>query len=183
MRRATVIGEGTLGAAHTTDMEIVQEHFQVEYPSGRSISPFTQGDWEGVGVQPDIAVPPEDALEAAHLYALERLIQHCQDDSRKRELDWDLEIARNSYAPIKMDEAALARYVGQYGDRTIGLAGGALTYSRQGVTRKLIPLGENRFLCPDWLKLEFDLNERRQALSIQVSYRDGRPGSTLPRER
>lgn len=182
MGRATVIGEATLGAAHTTDMEIVQEHFQVEYPSGRSISPFTQGDWEGVGVQPDIAVPPEDALEVAHLHALERLIHGCQDDSRRRELEWDLEIARNTYAPLRLDETTLARYVGQYGDRTIGLEGGALTYSRQGGAWKLIPLGENRFLCPDWLKLEFDLDERGQALSVQAVYRDGRPGLTLRRE-
>jgi C-terminal processing protease CtpA/Prc len=182
MGRATVVGEPTRGAAHTTAMEIVQEHFQVEYPSGRSISPFTQGDWEGVGVQPDIAVPPEEALQAAHLHALERLIHSCQDDIRRRELDWDLEIARNSYAPLGLEETILARYVGQYGDRTIGLAGGALTYSRQGSAWKLIPLGENRFLCPDWLKLEFDLDERGQALSVQVAYRDGRPGLTLPRE-
>ncbi len=183
MGRATVVGEPTLGAAHTTDMEIIQEHFQVEYPSGRSISPFTQGDWEGVGVQPDIAVPPEEALQAAHLHALERLIHGCQGDTRKRELDWDLEIACNSYAPIRLDEATLARYVGQYGDRTIGLAGGALTYSRQGGgSWRLVPLGEKRFLCPDWLKLEFNLDEHGQALSVQFAYRDGRPGLTLQKE-
>jgi hypothetical protein len=182
MGRAMVVGEPTLGAAHTTDMEIVQEHFQVEFPSGRSISPFTQGDWEGVGVQPDIAVPPENALEVAHLHALERLIQVYQDDSHKQELDWDLEIARNSYAPTRLDEAILVRYMGQYGDRIIGLAGGALTYSRQGGKWKLIPLGENRFLCPDWLKLEFNLNEHGQVLSVQIAYRDGRPGLTLPKQ-
>ena len=73
MGRATVVGEATLGAAHTTDMETVQEHFQVEYPSGRSINPFTQGDWEGSGVLPDMAVPCEQALKAAHLCALDRL--------------------------------------------------------------------------------------------------------------
>ncbi len=182
MGRATVIGEPTLGAAHTTDMAIVQEHFQVEYPSGRSISPFTQSDWEGVGVQPDIAVPPDEALQAAHLHALERLIEGCQDDIRKRELDWDLEIARNSYAPLRLGETTLARYVGQYGDRAIGLAGGALTYSRQGGAWKLVPLGENRFLCPDWLKLEFDLDERGRALSVQLAYRDGRPSLAIPKE-
>jgi hypothetical protein len=182
MGRATVVGESTLGAAHTTGMEIVQEQFQVEFPSGRSISPFTQGDWEGVGVQPDIAVPPEEALHAAHLHALERLIQVCQDDTRKQELDWDLEITHNTYTPFILDEAILARYVGLYGDRTIGLAGGALTYSRQGGAWKLIPLGVNRFLCPDWLKLEFALDEHGQALSVRLIYRVGRPGLTLAKQ-
>lgn len=170
MGRATVIGESTLGAAHTTDMEIVQEHFQVEFPSGRSISPFTQGDWEGGGVIPDIPVPAEDALKAAHLHALEQLIASCQDEGRQRELEWDLEIARNTYTPITLDEAILARYTGQYGDRNFGLINGTLTYSRQGNSpMKLIPLTETCFLYPNEIKFEFRPNN-----SVAISYRDGR---------
>jgi len=180
MGRATVIGEATLGAAHTTDMETVQEHFQVEFPSGRSISPFTQGDWEGSGVQPDMAVPCEQALEVAHLHALDRLIQACTDEQRKQELDWDLETARNTYAPIMVSEPVLARYAGEYEDHIFRLMDGSLAYARPGSpATKLIPLAENRFLLPDWAKFEFYLDEQGTPTSVTLSYRDGRPSTTL----
>jgi hypothetical protein len=180
MGRATVIGEATRGAAHTTDMETVQEHYQVEFPSGRSISPFTQGDWEGSGVLPDIVIPSERALQVAHLHALDRLIQASTDEPRKQELVWDLEIARNIYSPVAVDEAVLKRYAGQYGDRTFSLVDGALAYSRQGNPAvKLIPLAETRFLLPDWAKFDFHPGESGSACSVTVSYRDGQPAVTL----
>jgi retinol-binding protein 3 len=182
MRRATVIGEATLGAAHTTDMEIVQEHFQVEFPSGRSISPFTQSDWEGRGVVPDIVAPVEQALEVAHLHALERLFDTCTDDQRKQELAWDLEIARNTYAPFSVDKSTLWRFAGQYGDRLFAIQDGALTYSRQGNSAlKLTPLSENRFLYPDTIKFEFNLAEQDIATSVTISYRQDRPTILIAR--
>jgi len=182
MGRATVIGEATLGAAHTTDMETVQEHFQVEFPSGRSINPFTHADWEGIGVQPDIAVPCEQALRVAHLLAMDRLLQICTDEQRQQELGWDLEIARNTYAPIMVSEPVLARYVGEYGDRTFRLMDGSLTYARPGgPATKLIPLADNRFLLPDWAKFEFCLDEHGACASVTLSYRDARPSTTLTR--
>ena len=182
MRGATVIGQKTLGAAHTTDLEIVQGHFQVEYPSGRSISPFTRGDWEGGGVLPDLAVPVEQALSVAHLRALENLIHSCQDEAIQRELTWDLEIARCSYAPVAIEEAQLQRYAGQYDDRAFCIFGGALAYARLGnAPQKLVPLGGHRFLLPDWSKFEFALGAQEQAAAVTISYRDGRPDLTLTR--
>jgi hypothetical protein len=182
MRRATVIGESTLGAAHTTDMEIVQRHFQVEYPSGRSISPFTQGDWEGVGVSPDVSVPYEQALPVAHLRALEGLLQTCPDETRRRELDWDLEIARVTYVRKWVNETVLLCFAGQYGDRTFSVVDGSLAYSRLGnPALKLVPLSQERFLYPDEIKFEFSLDEQGQAVAVMISYRDGRPAITLAR--
>lgn len=181
--RATVVGETTLGAAHTTDMETVQEHFQVEYPSGRSISPFTQGNWEGVGVIPNIPVPCGQAMQVAHLHALERLLAACPDERCKRELVWDLEVAQAAYTPVTLSEADLARYAGQYGDRTFDMAAGSLTYSRQGnPTLKLSPLSEQRFLYSNEIKLEFSLGDQGTSATVTISYRDGRPAIVLARE-
>lgn len=182
MRRATVIGESTLGAAHTTDMEIVQEHFQVEYPSGRPISPFTQGNWEGAGVTPDIPTPDEQALPVAYLHLLEGLIQSNTDEARIRELEWDLEIARSTCSPVRVASSVLQRYAGEYGDRTFRLLGGMLTYARQGRSAlKLVPLSQKRFLYPDEIKFEFALDDQGRAVSVAISYRDGRPAITLAR--
>jgi len=182
MGRATVIGETTLGAAHTTDMEIVQEHFQVEYPSGRSINPFTHGNWEGVGVIPDVPTPDEQALSVAYLHLLERLIQSNTDEALIRELEWDLEIARSTCSPVRVALSVLQRYAGEYGDRTFRLLGGMLTYARQGSPAiKLVPLSQKRFLYPDEIKFEFTLDDKGRAVSVAISYRDGRPAITLAR--
>jgi len=182
MGRAMVVGEATLGAAHTTDMETIQEHFQVEFPSGRSISPFTQGDWEGSGVLPDIAVPGEEALQTAHFHALERLAAAFPDEPRRRELAWDLEIAGASYSPPAVEEAALLRCAGQYGDRCFGAADGTLTYARQGAPAvRLVPLAESRYLYPDGIKFEFNLGEQGAATSVTIFYRDGRDSVTATR--
>ena len=182
MGRATVIGETTLGAAHTTDLEIVQKKFQVEFPSGRSISPFTKGDWENAGVAPDLPVPRDDALKTAHLYALEHLAKQCKDDRQKRLLNWDMEIASSQYAPVAVEESILSRYVGRYGDRAFTMKDGSLVYSRQGLsTTKLVPLSEDRFRLDDLIKFQFRLDEQGLASSVTLSYRD-RAEIVIPKE-
>ncbi|MEV7522309.1 S41 family peptidase [Streptomyces sp. NPDC091371] len=63
--RAVVVGEATRGGAHPTARHAVAEHVLVTVPTARSISTVTGTNWEGVGVVPDIAVPADQALDAA----------------------------------------------------------------------------------------------------------------------
>jgi hypothetical protein len=63
--RATLIGENTAGANHFGGPAPLGDHFQVWMPVGRSYDPKTGKDWEGVGVAPDIAVDPKQALVVA----------------------------------------------------------------------------------------------------------------------
>ncbi|MFF0553694.1 S41 family peptidase [Streptomyces sp. NPDC004311] len=72
--RATVVGETTRGGAHPTIRHTVTEHIQVTVPIARSINTVTGGNWEGVGVLPDLPVPADQALEAA-LKALRSAVQ------------------------------------------------------------------------------------------------------------
>jgi len=176
MQRATLVGETTLGAAHPVELEIVQEHFQVQLPFGRAINPITKGNWEGEGVKPHIVVRPEKALETAHLHALEQLAEKCAGGQQKRLLEWDLEIARSLYAPVAVQPANLARYAGQYGQRTFALQGGVLIYThQQSIVWKLAPIGETRFHLDEELKFEFTLDDQGVASAVVISYRDGRP--------
>jgi hypothetical protein len=64
-KRATLIGENTAGANHFGGPAPLNDHFQVWMPVGRTFDPKTGKDWEGVGVAPDIAVDPKDALVVA----------------------------------------------------------------------------------------------------------------------
>ena len=70
LKRATIVGEATRGAAHTVVGRRINAHFAIAVPTGRPINPVTKTNWEGVGVKPDVAVSPERALTAAHLMAL-----------------------------------------------------------------------------------------------------------------
>ncbi len=72
--RATLIGEPTGGGAHPGDRHRLDDHYEVFIPCGRAINPITGTNWEGTGVEPDIAVPQEQAYELAYGEALRRVI-------------------------------------------------------------------------------------------------------------
>jgi retinol-binding protein 3 len=65
LKRATIIGETTGGGAHPVNGHRIDDHFMIGVPFARAINPITHTNWEGVGVKPDIAVPANQALDAA----------------------------------------------------------------------------------------------------------------------
>lgn len=84
--RATLIGETTGGGAHPGQPRRLTDHFMMNVPAGRSISPVTHTDWEGVGVTPDVKIAAGKALDRAQLLLLERLVQAEKDPDWKRRL-------------------------------------------------------------------------------------------------
>jgi hypothetical protein len=65
LKRATLIGETTLGGAHPAQIKPIDDHFSVTVPYARSISPITKTNWEGTGVEPDVNVNADEALDVA----------------------------------------------------------------------------------------------------------------------
>jgi hypothetical protein len=65
LKRATLVGETTAGGAHAGVFHRIDDHFGVAIPQVRSINPFGNADWEGVGVEPDVKVKAANALETA----------------------------------------------------------------------------------------------------------------------
>lgn len=49
------------------------DHFQVVVPTGRVISPITKTDWAGTGVEPDVKVAADEALDVAKRLAAEAI--------------------------------------------------------------------------------------------------------------
>jgi C-terminal processing protease CtpA/Prc len=72
LKRATVVGETTGGAAHAGVFYRVDEHFGVGIPESKITNPYGTPDWAGVGVEPDVKVKAADALEAAEKLAAKR---------------------------------------------------------------------------------------------------------------
>ncbi len=65
LERATIVGETTGGGAHPVRGEWINEQFTIGVPFARAINPITKTNWEGTGVEPDVAVPAAEALDKA----------------------------------------------------------------------------------------------------------------------
>ncbi|HEX8599547.1 MAG TPA: S41 family peptidase [Chloroflexia bacterium] len=95
LKRATIIGETTGGGANPGGDISVTPHFRVFVPTGRAINPITSTNWEGTGVEPDIQVSQEDALNEAYRRALEAVIEK-------------LGVARSDASVAQVEEARAA---------------------------------------------------------------------------
>ena len=87
LKRATIVGETTGGGAHPGGVRRITHQFGIWLPTGRAINPITGTNWEGVGIAPDIAVDPTEALAAAHLDALKKIRAAATDPAHQSELD------------------------------------------------------------------------------------------------
>jgi len=63
--RATIVGEPSGGAANPGGPVETPGGLAVFVPTGSPVNPFTHGNWEGVGVQPDVAAASPAALDVA----------------------------------------------------------------------------------------------------------------------
>jgi hypothetical protein len=101
--RATVVGTTTMGGAHLTRGFRVEPGFDVYVPIGRAVDPVTGGNWEGVGVIPDVPTTTEEALDVA----LE--LARAAADARR-------EVRESADRELMLDvESRLFAAVGEYG--------------------------------------------------------------------
>jgi hypothetical protein len=73
LKRATLVGERTRGGAHAGTFYRIDDHFGIGVPEVKAVNPFSNSDWEGVGVEPDVKVKAADALETAERLAVGKL--------------------------------------------------------------------------------------------------------------
>ena len=82
LKRVTVVGETTGGGANPGDDKRLLPNFSVFVPLGRSISPVTKSNWEGVGVRPDVSVCADDALRTAQVAILKKMAESERNTSK-----------------------------------------------------------------------------------------------------
>jgi len=73
LKRATIIGETTGGGAHPVSDHRIDNHFMIRVPFARAVNPLSKTNWEGTGVEPDIKVPADQALDVAKRMAEEQI--------------------------------------------------------------------------------------------------------------
>lgn len=69
LHRATIVGEITGGAAHAGAFHRIDDHFGIAIPEFRIVNPYSDRDWQSVGVHPDVPVGAADALATAQQLA------------------------------------------------------------------------------------------------------------------
>jgi C-terminal processing protease CtpA/Prc len=72
--RATLVGETTKGGAHPTDAFPITPTFEITVPVARAVNPVTGTNWEGTGVEPDVAVAAREAFDVAYRMALQHVL-------------------------------------------------------------------------------------------------------------
>lgn len=92
-QRGTLVGETTGGGSNPVSWFGVGHGIVVAIPTSRATNAVTNTNWEHVGVKPDIAVPAAQALQAAHVAILRKLMASAKDDSERKELQRLLEMA------------------------------------------------------------------------------------------
>jgi len=73
LKRGTIIGETTGGGAHPVSGHRIDDHFMIGVPFARAVNPITKTNWEGTGVEPDVKVPADEALNVATRMAADEI--------------------------------------------------------------------------------------------------------------
>lgn len=149
-KRGVIVGEPSYGAANPGKDFDAGGGFTMFVSTGAAVNPVTHTNWEGVGVQPDIAVPAEQALNRAHALALETVLARGGSEAMQTEARWALERLQAERAGLRLapEEASgfVGTYAGNYGDRKVAIEHGELVYrSGRFPALKLVPLRGDAF--------------------------------------
>lgn len=174
--RATIVGETTGGGAHPVERFSVKGYpITVSLPFGRAINPVTGSNWEGTGVEPDIKVPADQALDTALLAALEMIEDNTEDPLRKQQLELVRARVKVRIYPIEIDEAQMQDYIGIYGPAGVMVRGGRLVLLIRGnLEFPMIPIGDDQFLLEalEEFLVTFERDEAGVVIGA-ISFHDG----------
>lgn len=168
LKRATIVGETTGGGANAGGALDVAPSFRVFMPMGRPVDRDTGGNWEGVGVVPDVPAAARDAVAVAHVEALTTLMGTAATERERDRIGWAMERAQARLHPVSPTAADLERLSGSYGAIRVWVEGGQLRSRRvDDEPYLLVPLSASVFASEtdDPVRLEF------------LASRDGRPAS------
>jgi hypothetical protein len=173
LKRATIIGETTGGGANPGSDQIVNDRFTVFVPSGRAINPITGTNWEGTGVQPDVAVRASDALVTAQQKALEKLAQS-EAGNPHSIYPWLLTSLKAQQQPANVEERQLKEYAGAYGSKIVTQEGGKLFFPVTRLRRAaLIPMGDDLFDVEESLFRVRFVREAGKITGLRIEKADG----------
>lgn len=170
LKKGTVIGETSAGAANPGRVVRLNPSFTAFIPNRHSMNIITGTSWEGTGVPVDIEVPASKALSVAIQESLKKLRNSKTDTMYQRKLTTYL-----SYHQAAKDQKFSARhilpYVGRYeSDREINMAEGKLYYTAPAETGgELVMVAPDVFVTSGGVStVRFNRNTKGKILSMSV---------------
>ncbi|RYZ43214.1 MAG: hypothetical protein EOO71_04615 [Myxococcaceae bacterium] len=122
-----LIGTRTAGAANNNGFTPIPPGFMLSVLEGRPIHAVSQTNWEGVGVAPDVEVPPAQALDVAHARALKGLMAKSGPTPAQRaEAAWAQVGIEARLHPVSLAPARLKTLAGRFGETQVSFRDGAL---------------------------------------------------------
>jgi len=171
-KRATIIGEASLGAANPGAPVDAGNGFNVFVSFASPINPITKTNWEDRGVIPDVAAASAAAPETARRLALQKVLAGGLQGDDATDVRWALEALQaeaRSAPPLHAND-----YVGSYGTLVLTEANGRLILQNgRRPVRTLLSLGDDQFAVKEdpSQRVVFvrDANGKVQALESQTS--------------
>jgi C-terminal processing protease CtpA/Prc len=169
LRRATVVGEPSAGAANPGLFFEAGEGFTILVPLETPRIGATGSNWEGVGVQPDLAVDPAVSLEYAHVAALREVLRHGLSAAETRDARWVLEAMTSDRPAVP---GSLQEFTGRYENRVVRVDRGELTLQRaRWPARRLRPLDHDVFVVDGspWRRIAFERQDSRVIALVELT--------------
>ena len=176
LERCTIVGERTRGGAHPISSLVLDDNLILIIPEWTSIHPITKANWEGVGVEPDIEIPAEDAFNVAYSEILQKLRDTVLDKGEKAFYQWHLDGFDARLNPVAVAQDVLKSYAGRYGTLSVIYENGVLYYQRGDRMRyRMIPMAETLFLVEEQSNVRIRFKKEGNVVSGAVAlYSDGK---------
>jgi hypothetical protein len=158
LKRATIIGDRTAGAGHNVSIVPSGHGFQTGISFSRVSDPRTGQEWEQVGVQPDVKVDVNTALDVGQSMALKAIA--AKDETQRPLIDLLLESVDARVHPHTVPAARLAAYAGEYeGNRRLSVHDGHLMYEAPigAMVEQLVALSDSVFVASSQARLAFEV--------------------------
>ncbi|MGY0035418.1 S41 family peptidase [Pedobacter sp. NJ-S-72] len=179
LKRVTIVGEQTAGGAHPVDRKILTRGFCINIPIGEVKDPITKIDFEGRGVTPDVLCKSEEAVNIAHVLALQKLSMKNKDSLNG--IDWIIPVVKNRQKPAIIDSTILKSYQGKYGKGELLYENHNLYYKwNKAVSFLLTPLQKDLFLLDgiDDFRIKV-ISEKNSVIGIKRMYQNGQERMAL----
>jgi len=176
LRRATVIGQTTGGAAHWVSSNSISNGFIGNIPFRKAINPVTGKNWEKTGVRPDVNSDEKDALNTALAIVYDYQISVSKDSAVIKLIKWFRVILNSKLHPFKTNAALLKAYTGNYDGRLITLKKEQLYFTdTNGYSIGLIPISATAFtFTNNDRQLEFKKAHNGKVTALNFIYQDGK---------
>lgn len=173
-KRATVVGEASMGAANPGGDVDAGHGFTVFVSFATPINPITRDNWEGRGVIPDVMVAQDEALETARRLALEAALAKGLSAPSAIDTRWALEALLAEAGSATTQPAD--DHAGVYGQLAItGAQDRLLLGQGRRPARTLLSLGADTFAVREnpSQRVVFQRDAEGKIVALELRYSDG----------